>query len=504
MPTNWNTLPIKFEGGWRTDLGRLEQGLQAPGSAAQLINYENSTEGGYTRIQGFGKFSDTEVSGSGNVIGVISISPTECLARRGNEYFYSSGTTWTSKGTAPTGGATRIRWDIYNFDGNEHIVIVDGVEDPFLYDTVSDTGAFDTNAPAEVIGAYDVKLHKNHLFFAKDNILTFTAPFTDTDYATGNGAGSINIGDTIVGLVVFREQLIVFCANSIYRITGSTSSDFVLRSITKSTGCLSRDTIQEVGGDILYLGPDGVRFLSATERNEDFGLERASKKIQSEIINIIQSGRQYASTVVRPKSQYRLFVWDSNLPTELSEGFIATKFSEQSTDNIAWSKIQGMKVYDTHSRQYTDRETILFCSDTNYIYQMESGSDFDGTPMVYLFETPYIPIEDPRIRSTIYKHHLYTSLTGAFNLACQIRYNYNETGYVQPPEFILDGTSGQGAIWGQFVWGGANWSASQEQTFSNQVTGSGFNFSLRYFGEDSNPPFTLDYALLEVMKNERR
>jgi len=48
MATQWQTHPVKLEGGLITNLGRLEQGIDAPGSATQLTNYEPSVEKGYS------------------------------------------------------------------------------------------------------------------------------------------------------------------------------------------------------------------------------------------------------------------------------------------------------------------------------------------------------------------------------------------------------------------------------------------------------------------------
>lgn len=38
----------------------------------------------------------------------------------------------------------------------------------------------------------------------------FSAPYEDDDFTVANGGGVLNIADTITGLTVFREQLIVF------------------------------------------------------------------------------------------------------------------------------------------------------------------------------------------------------------------------------------------------------------------------------------------------------
>ena len=505
MGTAWETFPVKFEGGWRTDLGRLDHGVSAPGSATILDNFEPSVDGGYRKIQGYAKFSTSDVDDAevGNVIGVIVVELDKALARKGDNYYTSTGTTWTEILTAPTGGAAKIRFDNYNFNGDEKFVVVDGVEDPAIYDVGAGTMAYDTSAPTDVTGASIVKVFSNHIFFAKENLLTFTEPYTDNGYDPGDGSGVINVGHIITGLIVFRDMLIIFTTDSILRLAGESLANFELHSITDRTGCLDPDTIQEVGGDVMYLGPDGIRWLSATERNDDFGLERASANIQSKATAIITSGASYASLPVRSKNQYRLFTYIEGRPKKLAEGLIATKFSDQGTTNISWSRMVGMKVYSAHSRQFTDREVIFFTSDTGYVYRMDFGNSFDGEAISAVFETPYMPINDPRVRKTIYKHTLYLKTQGQFNFTINLRFDYNASGTIQPPGFTLASQTGTG-VWGQSTWGQFVYSKAVSDTFTNQTVGSGFVVAIRYEDNSTNPPFTLDYVILEFGTNERR
>ena len=52
----WQTYPVEFRGGLVTNLSPLQQGINAPGSARILRNFEPSVEGGYRRIEGYDKY----------------------------------------------------------------------------------------------------------------------------------------------------------------------------------------------------------------------------------------------------------------------------------------------------------------------------------------------------------------------------------------------------------------------------------------------------------------
>ena len=84
--------------------------------------------------------------------------------------------------------------------------------------------------------------------------LVFTAPFTDDDFSTANGAGSLRIDSKVTALFPFRNELIIFGEERIYRLTGNTIADFVLQPITRDIGCLNGFTVQELAGDIVFLG----------------------------------------------------------------------------------------------------------------------------------------------------------------------------------------------------------------------------------------------------------
>ena len=70
MADGWQTYPVELKGGLITNVAPLQQGLNFPGSARQLRNFEPSVEGGYRRVLGYTKYDDNEITGTGLVRGV--------------------------------------------------------------------------------------------------------------------------------------------------------------------------------------------------------------------------------------------------------------------------------------------------------------------------------------------------------------------------------------------------------------------------------------------------
>jgi hypothetical protein len=399
--------------------------------------------------------------------------------------------------------ATKTRFSRYNYVGDEKIAIVDGTNVPALYDGSTFTALND--APADIIGAEFVTSFKSQLFFGKDNLLVFTAPFTDNDFTAAAGSGTISVGANITGLVVFRQQLVIFTESAIFQLVGNTIADFSLQPITIDIGCVDKDTIQEVGGDVMFLGPDGLRLLSATDRIGDFGLGVVSKAIQEQVTDLYLYNTSFTSVVIRAKSQYRLLGYNNNITQENAQGILGTQMAGQGGEGMAWAETRGIRAYVADSRFYQNAETIVFANDDGYLYQMEEGNSFDGGNIQTTFATPYMPISDPRVRKTFYKMFLYTDPQGSVSFDVSLKLDFDQKNSVQPTRIDFNNSTGTVAFLGQATFGStAVYSTKLKTLFETQIIGSAFVVSLQYTSDSTDPPFSLDAVTLEYSTNTRR
>lgn len=407
-------------------------------------------------------------------------------------------------------GADKHRFTRYNFAGESRIMAVDGVNAPFKYNGTTFTVLND--APSDVVGASHVTEFKQHIFFAKGNTLTFTAPYKDDDFSPANGSGVVTLPHIITGLIVFREQLIIFSTSKIHRLVGNTISDFQLQPISLDIGCVQEDTIQEVGGDIAFLGPDGVRLLSATDRIGDFGLAVASRPIQSETNVLVNSNTDFASCVIRSKSQYRMFGYKSTTTQTTASGILATQFSDQSVQNMQWAETRGIMVYvvdSVYSNADAD-EVIIFANRDGYVYQMESESSFDGSNIVAYYYTPYFSFGDPRVRKTFYKLTTFLDPEGSVSGSVTPKLDFDQNTSLQPEPLIqpqpvdFDNEVDAAAFYGSATYGSASFGGNLQYTFINQLIGSGFTISFQYAFDSDDPPFSLDSLAIELAGNDRQ
>jgi len=343
-------------------------------------------------------------------------------------------------------GAGRTRFSEYNFSGTRKVAIVDGANPPALYDGTTFVEL--TGAPSSAISATHVTNFKKHMFYGKADIVTFTGPLLDNDFTSGNGGGSFRVGGSVTGLIPFRESLIVFTDRTIQQVSGSTLSDFAIKPISEDIGCIDGDTIQEIGGDIMFLTADGLRLLGATDRIGDFGLGIISKAIQSTLGDFIQSASLFTSLTVRAKSQYRLFAFNPEQVGAAAKGIIATQFAPEGGEAFSFAEIRGMEVFSASSKMVGSKEVIVFSGNNGLIYKMEDGNSFDGGNISAEYLSPYLPINDPRVRKTVYKANLFTDPQGAVNFIFNLKFDFDELNSVQPAAITFSNESAQIAFFG--------------------------------------------------------
>lgn len=482
------------------------------GSATILQNFEPSKEGGYKKVLGYEKYISGQVAGTGPVLGVKVVNAGEVIAVRKNatnesEYYINSGSSWASLGAAAFLGG-RVKGVDFNFDGNHKIMFVDGVNSPAVFNDTTNALTFPT-LPADLTGSQYVAMFKNAIFLSKGANLSFSAPYNELDFTPANGAGVINVGHSITGLIVFRDQLIIFSRNKIQRLVGNSVGDFQLLPIADDIGCLHGETIQEVGGDIMFMAADGLRLLGATERIGDFGLEIASSPISKDALSFINSTQTFSSLVLREKAQYRVFAYSDSVGVNSAKGLVGTKFSDQGAGQINWGTLSGFKVYVADGRYVPGQELTVFANDDGYVYKLETGSSRDGQIIEAIYKSPFMPINDPQIRKTFYKLTLYTETAGTFSVDVNLDFDlYQVANYAGglANTITLANSSAGVFIYGapNTLYGTALYGSQLDNVYNTNIIGSGRTVSLRIEDKSTNPSFSLDTAVFEFRINERK
>jgi hypothetical protein len=505
----WQSFPVEFKGGLITNMSPLQQGVNAPGSATVMRNFEPSVDGGYRRIEGYAKWDSAAITGSGYIRGVAEFEQT-AVAARGTSIYQSGGSGWTeltdnasySSSGINISGSGKVRFAKHHFGSNDVLIIVDGDDKPYKYDGA--TFAQITTATGDVDGSTHVANHKNHLFFAKSTTLSFSAPFSDTDFTAASGAGTIVFDNAITDLITFRENLFVFTEKTIHVLNGSSIADFQLQPVTLDIGAPYPDTAQEIGGDVMFLGPDGLRLLSATERNNDFGLAVVSKLIQPTMTEFVAQSTLFSSVVIRNKSQYRLLGFNASYTDASARGILGTQFAEQGGASMAWAETRGINAYVATSSMRDTDEFIFFANDDGYVYRMEDGNSFDGNNIVATIKTAPMAITDPATRKGFYKMKLFVDPQGGFETTMSTEYDYNQAGTVQPSSITVSNTASPAAFYGTATYATSSYGGNLQYIFDIQLQGSAFVVSYNFESANDDPPYSFDSMIIQYAQYGRR
>ena len=414
---------------------------------------------------------------------------------------------WTAVSTSgsPTmTGVSKVRFTEINF-GTPKVVLTDGINPAATYDGSTYTQITDSNAPTDPkIGAE----FQNHLFLAGDpaqpSNLFFSAPTAETDFSPANGGGVINVGFAIVAIKKFRNVLFIFGKNNIKRLVGDNSANFVLESVTSNLGCLSTDSVIELGGDLLFLAPDGIRPIGGTNKIGDVNLETLSKNIQSTIRNVIASEDLDAlsSVIIRSKSQFRYM-----FSTSSSQGILGALREYKGNIGFEFAQTFGIECTCADSGYIEQEEFVLHGASSGKVFQQESGNAFDTSNILSIFKTPFVYMSNPEQRKTFYSTSTYMSAEGNFSVALSVTYDYDNTDISTPDNLTLSTTSP-----GAFFDRGTNvavfdttdiFDGNPSPVESVTFSGSGKAIALTFVTDDTNEShsiqgFTITHGLGDV------
>jgi len=474
-----------------------------PGEALELINFEPDIEGGYRRINGFSKYNTNivpQTSASSEEVLMSTFFNDNIIAARGEKIFRSTSgsTAWTEIDSGRTSAGV-YTFEEYNYDDNLKFIVADGNNAPTIFN--SSFTATDVSH-SSVAGAKFVASFRDHMFYAgmssTPQEMVFSKPF-DEDHFGGSGSGSIAVDASITGIKVFRDNLFIFCENRIFKLAGSSVSDFTITDVTRNIGCINGQTIQEFSGDLIFLAPDGLRTVAGTARIGDVELGTISTPIQTVFNDNIANSDGFRSVVIPNKTQYRLFFSKSDVTEANTNGVVCSLRGQQ----FEFGKLQGIKPTSTGILVTTSGTTIVHGGADGYIYQQESGNDFDGTAVNAKYRSPDLSFGDAGIRKHLQRVLVSYKPEAAVNADLFLRYDYEDPDSPRPAAYSLSAADIV-AVYGSATYGVATYGGQTEPLLRQSVEGSGFTVALRVNDDGTSAPYALRGFGLEYQIGARR
>lgn len=548
MPDKIISAPrVICRGGLNTNENYLFLSSYQPGSATRLVNYETAQRGGYRRINGYIEYDTVAgVIGGGTtegpVLGVWNFHNTTTgndeliVARKltsGNTYrFYllTPGVSWgliTTGITHSTVDATtgtlvkKIRAEQFNFGTVNMIMFVDGVNNAVLYDgtswfqlnsanlgtSVSPGGNQIVNQPSLVTS------FKGHLFLSGDEdtpgIIAHSAPNDPFDWTSAGGGGQLIYGYEVNQIKPFRDELYCFGKTSIKKALPDVASGFVMSDVATNVGCIARDSVVEMAGNLLFMSADGIRPIAGTERINDIEMSLLSQNIQSTIDDFIDvyDMDDLNAVIIREKQQLRYFISNSVITNAASVGLmVALRIGTDGGEPVwEFGELLGIRTSCTWSGIIENREYVFHGDYDGKIYRQEVGDDFNGTNILAIYTTPYLDFGDTEVRKLMRKINTYIAAEGSFDMALSLRFDWGSLDVTNPPNYTglsvnAPITYDSGAAYDD----GSTWGGATRTVLNTNVQGSCFSVRFSFITEGDFAPYTIFGFVVEFSQKGRQ
>lgn len=547
MADRIESFKLVCRGGLNSNENHLDLADNEPGAATRLVNYEPSLFGGYRRLEGYEEYDadypevdDGTGAAEGPVLSVTmylnddNSNPFLIATRKDtgeNSYSFwklTPGVGWSKLNTGTTRTledgnrkVLKIRHVQFDFGSGNQVIFVDGVNNAIVFDgtdwyelSSSNSGGEESPGGGQVIDAPSlVDVFENHVFLGGDlgfrSIVVYSAPEDPLTFTAASGSGQIPTGFPVVQFKPFRDNLFIFGSNSIKKVAPDISAGFVIDQVTANVGCISRDSVQEIGGDLIFLAPDGLRPVAGTSRIGDVELETISKPIQGRLLEIIKNNDLdlLNGVVVRSKSQVRYFFTGGEESVINGIGIVGGLTNKNG--QIAWEfgELLGFRASCTTS-EYIGREEFVIHGDYNgKVYRQEQGQSFDGLDIVSIYSTPYLDFGDTEVRKVPHRINTFVRAEGPFTLNLSLQYDWGDQDTARPSSYTQTSTGAPTVYGGRnIVYGGENvqYGGNSRPVIISDLQGSGYSVRATFVTSGQSAPFSIQGIVFEFALSGRR
>ncbi len=301
-----------------------------------------------------------------------------------------------------------------------------------------------------------------------DNNTIYYSALLEPDNFTAVGSGFINLeqvvpgGDKIVALAAHNNFLVIFCENNIAIYSGADNIDTLqLQDVIKGVGCVSRDTVQNIGTDVVFLSKSGIRSLGRTIQEKSSPVRDISKNVRDQLLALsTQGNNDEFRTVYSQKEAFYLLSMPSLGQVYC---FDLRAFLEDGSSRVTiWNNI-------TPTAFCATRNNRLLLGKTNGLAEYTGYTD-DGGTYTFTYYTPYIDFGNPSVTKMLKK--IVFTVLGASNTTFDIRWSFDYTAGYNSIQFTTAANSV--AEYGIAEYGIGEYSLSVPfEQIKQQLSGSG-------------------------------
>lgn len=254
-----------------------------------------------------------------------------------------------------------------------------------------------------------------------DDLTVYYSVLLDNSNFSGVGSGFINLeqvvpgGDKIVALAEHNNFLIIFCQQNIVIYANANDIDNLqLSDVITGVGCVARDSVQNIGTDIVFLSNSGVRSIARTIQEKSAPIRDISRNVRDQLLSYLsgETAAEIRSVYYEADAFYLL-----TMPTSgLTFCFDLRQFLQDgSARATVWNNIDPSSLCATHDRR-------LLMGKTNGV-ALYNGYTDNSLAYTFSYYTPYFDFQSPSIVKMLKK--LGVTVVGGSNTIIDIRYAFD-------------------------------------------------------------------------------
>lgn len=393
--------------------------------------------------------------------------------------YSTDGTTWTD---VSGGGSkkTGVRWAMVQ--ANNFVYAVNGTDTAVKLDGNTATTV------AAIPKGTAIEWWKNHMFVlgvsATPDRLYFSNA-NDPETWGGSDFINVNLGDGSPGIGLKGHpgqsgRLYVGKENSVWYLTGTTSSDFAIAPLTYEHGVISHHSMIQVKNDVWCIDNEGnVRGLYRTTEDFPFSALR-TEEIQATVAGLNKASLPNSSAIFY--DNYAMFFVPNGVDSHNS---LVMVYDTQANTNKSGNPQGGWILFTNwtigFASIYDATEPKLYLHDSRdsngQTYEWSGTSD-NGVAITAKYETKIYDFGSSS-REKLFKYsYQYAPVLGS--VPFKFYSSINRFYYTLLKEFNLSGTGD--ALWGSATWGTSLWGSGgqvQQKVRYTDGGGSGKGYTLQ-------------------------
>ena len=314
---------------------------------------------------------------------------------------------------------------------------------------------------------------------------------------TGGSSGSIDLttvfpngGDEIVALASFNNRLVIFARKSIILYSGADDpTTMVVEDAIDTLGCVSRDTVQDTGADVLFLSETGLKSLGRVVDERSNPINDLSINVKDVFLGefATENASQIRSVYYERDSFYlislpsfkRVWCFDTRVKLE-NGGFKVT----------TWSEIELYSLLATANR-------TLLVGDADNQVSIYDKYNMKGNPYTFSYLSNHLDSGDSSV-SKILKKLAIIVVGGAQSLTLSYGTNYSASRRSISAEISADSPASEYNI-AEYNVGEYN-TGFNNQRIEKNIGGSGSVYQIGVTAQVKGALFSLQQLIIKFKK----